>query len=380
MVSRRKHPYAEDINMMDGSSTPIGAPPGYKVDRQDTLNPSPWNVRHWSWKKWAGLLAAILIIIIIVVVAVVEVDKKNKYPNYSALTYTLADTCSLASYNLFCRFANDLLKSDSGTNFFDNFDYFTGFDPSSGFVHYVPAAQAQSLNLTFASSSSAVLRVDTSVTADSVPNASTGRFSVRLTSTKQYTDGLFIFDVIHTPIGCGTWPALWLSDPSNWPENGEIDVMEAVNVVGSAQNQMALHTSSGCSMGVKRKETGTVLSKSCVNSTDDNAGCGVDAGTATFGTSYNDNGGGVMAVELRSAGIRIWQFARSAIPSDVTSGSPNPSTWGEATADFPSTDCDIGSHFKNQSIITNIDLCGTWAGAPSVYSETCGSSSFVTPF
>lgn len=147
--------------------------------------------------------------------------------------------------------------------------------------------------------------------------------------------------------------------------------MEAVNVVGNAQNQMTLHTSSGCTMGVKRKETGKSLTTSCVNSTNDNAGCGVDAGTATFGTNFNSNGGGVMAMELRSAGIRIWQFARSNIPSDVTSGSPDPSTWGEATADFPSTDCDIGTHFKNQSIIANIDLCGTWAGTQSVYSETC---------
>lgn len=79
----------------------------------------------------------------------------------------------------------------------------------------------------------------------------------------------------------------------------------------------------------------------------------------------------MMAMELRTAGIRMWQFARSSIPSDVTSGSPDPSTWGEATADFPSTDCDIGSHFRNQSIIANIDLCGSWAGEQSVYSETC---------
>jgi hypothetical protein len=238
-------------------------------------------------------------------------------------------------------------------------------------VHYVPSEQAASLNLTYAGSSSAVLRVDTSVTNTSDPNASTGRFSVRITSKTQYTDGLFIFDVIHTPIGCGTWPALWMSDPSNWPANGEVDIMEAVNVVGSAENQVTLHTSPGCSMSVKRKETGKVLATSCVNSTNDNAGCGVDAGTDTFGTTYNDNGGGVMAMELRSAGIRVWQFARSAIPSDVTDGSPDPSTWGEATADFPATDCDIGTHFKNQSIIANIDLCGSWAGTQSVYSETC---------
>jgi hypothetical protein len=267
----------------------------------------------------------------------------------------------------------------SGTTFFDNFDYFTGYDPAQGFVHYVTAAQADDpqYNLTATTNSSAMLKVDTTVTADTVPNASTGRFSVRLQSKKQYASGLFIFDVIHTPIGCGTWPALWLSDPANWPTNGEIDVMEAVNVVSDAQNQMTLHTAAGCSMGVKRKESGKVLTTNCLNSTDSNAGCGVDAGTNTFGSTFNANGGGVAAMELRSEGIRMWQFPRSSIPTDITSLNPDPSTWGEATADFPNTDCDIATHFRNQSIIANIDLCGSWAGNPTVYGENCESSFYL---
>lgn len=267
-----------------------------------------------------------------------------------------------------------LTIADTGTTFFDNFDYYTGYDPASGFVHYVPAATAASYNLTYASASSAILRVDTSVTNETVPNASTGRFSVRITSKTQYgLDNLFVFDVKHTPVGCATWPALWMSDPSNWPTNGEIDIMEAVNVVGSTNNQMTLHTTKDCSMNVKRKETGKVLTSNCLNSTDDNAGCGVDSSTddSTFGGTFNSGGGGILAMELRAAGIRMWQFGRDAIPTDLSAGSPDPSVWGEATADFPSTDCDIGTHFRNQSIIANIDLCGTWAGATSIYSEHC---------
>jgi hypothetical protein len=147
--------------------------------------------------------------------------------------------------------------------------------------------------------------------------------------------------------------------------------MEAVNVLSTVPNQMTLHTSSGCSMDVKRKETGKSLSDSCVNTTNDNAGCGVDAGSTTFGADFNSAGGAILAMELRSAGIRVWQFGRSSIPSDIKSGSPDPSTWGEATADFPSTDCNIGNHFQSQSIIANIDLCGSWAGATNVFSENC---------
>lgn len=266
----------------------------------------------------------------------------------------------------------------SGTNFFDNFNYFTGYDPTQGFVHYVPAEAANDprYNLTFATSSSAILKVDTNVTAESDPNASTGRFSVRIESKKHYSSGLFIFDVIHTPTGCATWPALWLTDPSNWPANGEIDVMEAVNVVSDAQSQVTLHTSSGCSMNVKKKETGNSISTNCANRDGEDPGCGVEAGTKTFGSSFNANGGGVAATELRTDGIRVWHFPRSFIPADILSGKPDPSTWGTATADFPNSDCDIGSHFRNQSIIANIDLCGSWAGAPKVYGKDCKYTAF----
>ncbi|KAH6893280.1 concanavalin A-like lectin/glucanase domain-containing protein [Thelonectria olida] len=302
-----------------------------------------WNARYWRKRVWLGVVVAILGIVAIIIGVVVSVSQRSRYPNYTALSYKLVDTYS-------------------GESFFDQFNYFTGYDPSNGFVHYVPQTQAESLNLTYASSSTAVLRVDTSVGPGDNPDASTGRFSVRVESKTTYNNGLFIFDVKHTPYGCGTWPALWLTDRYSWPKHGEIDVMEATNN-GTDGNQMSLHTTSKCSMHVKRKQTGDALKKNCDYAKDDNAGCGVESDTDGYGTGFNDDGGGVMAMEWRDAGIRMWQFGRSDIPSDIENKSPDPSTWGTALADFPNTNCDIGSHFKNNSIIVNIDLCGDLTSA-----------------
>lgn len=77
----------------------------------------------------------------------------------------------------------------------------------------------------------------------------------------------------------------------------------------------------------------------------------------------------VYAVELRNAGIRIWSFLRGAIPGDITSGAPDPSAWDLPLADFPSTDCGVASHFRNLSIVANIDLCGQFAGMAVHYTQ-----------
>ncbi|KOS19579.1 putative glycosidase [Escovopsis weberi] len=316
-------------------------------DRGRGLLFSKFGRKPWGRRVWIGLAACGLLLIIIIIAAVVGTRHKNRYPNYSGLKYKLAETYQ-------------------GEGFFDKFNYFTGYDPSQGFVHYVPAAQAREMNLTFASPSAAVLRVDTSVGPWSVPDASTGRFSVRVESKSTYDRGLFIFDVRHAPLGCGAWPALWLTDASRWPHHGEIDVMEATNHAAGG-NLVTLHTGPGCSMaGVRRKQSDVALQADCDAAVNDNTGCGVRSGPDSFGGGFNAAGGAVLALEWRDAGIRLWQFARGAEPPDLAGQAPDPSSWGIAAADFPSTDCDISSHFRNNSIVLNIDLCGplvygTWA-------------------
>lgn len=211
----------------------------------------------------------IAIIVAVVVGAVVGTKDSNSssYPDYYPLNYTINERMN-------------------GTTFFDHFDYFDKADPSSGNVVYLSSAQAAYSNLTYAGENSAILRVDDTSTGI------TDRNSIRITSKNQWNNGLFVFDVIHSPYGCGTWPAVWLSDPNNWPEHGEIDVIEAVEQ-GNKGNQMTLHTSKGCTMKTKRKETGTVHSTNCWNSTNENEGCGVFGPKSSYGAALNEAGGAV---------------------------------------------------------------------------------------
>ncbi|EAW10763.1 glycoside hydrolase family 16 protein [Aspergillus clavatus NRRL 1] len=269
----------------------------------------------------------------------------SQYPDYGHIDYVLVDEFSRHP-------------------FFDNFWYFTDEDPTLGFVEYVNQTTAETMSLTQATESSVIIRVD-----NKTSHAPRGRKSVRLESRKTYHSGLFLFDIIHTPYGCGTWPALWLADTYNWPLNGEIDVLETTNG-GTEGNTVTLHTTQGCSVKGRRKQTGKALHSTC-DDQHGTVGCDVQAPPATYGPEFNENGGGVYAVELQHAGIRVWMFPRSSIPEDLVKPhySPDPSSWGTPLADFPSTNCFTPQYFRNQSIIINIDLCGEMGAQPEVYSD-----------
>jgi hypothetical protein len=77
-----------------------GPPPAYNTNGvQEDRDPRWFDVRYWSKKALIlSALAVVIVIVIIIAVSVVEV-KKNAYPDYSQLNYTLVDQCmaSLAS-------------------------------------------------------------------------------------------------------------------------------------------------------------------------------------------------------------------------------------------------------------------------------------------
>ncbi|KAL9109743.1 MAG: hypothetical protein Q9227_005612 [Pyrenula ochraceoflavens] len=240
----------------------------------------------------------------------------------------------------------------SGSTFFDDFDFFTGHDPTNGFVDYQSRSDATSRGLIQATDGApALMSVDDSNVYDSNINTydasyASGRPSVRITSKKSWTHALIIADIAHMPGGiCGTWPAFWTVG-GNWPNNGEIDIVEGVN--SASDNLMSLHTSSNCS-------------------NDD---------SQSYGQQFNDQKGGVFAMEWTSDYIRVWSFAAGGVPPDITAGtSPDPTGWGIPKANFQGA-CSIDDHFRNHKIVFDTTFCGDWSGDASVWSSDsqCGTA------
>ncbi|KIJ53313.1 glycoside hydrolase family 16 protein [Sphaerobolus stellatus SS14] len=191
------------------------------------------------------------------------------------------------------------------------------------------------------------------------------RPSVRISSQQTIDYGLLILDAVHLPYGPGTWPAFWLvGADGNWPTSGEIDIYEGVG--NSVQNTVSYHTSSGCSYETSADQTGilSAISTNCNALQNNDEACGnIDPSTTSFGSGANSVGGGVYAVEWTSSFIKTWHFNRNSVPSDITSGAPNPGSWGTPVTDLTNANCNIDSHFGPQNIVFNIELCGTWEGA-----------------
>ncbi|KIK89907.1 glycoside hydrolase family 16 protein [Paxillus rubicundulus Ve08.2h10] len=260
----------------------------------------------------------------------------------------------------------------AGEDFYNSFNFEAIADPTHGRVNYVDQETAVNLGLTFAIDDTFFLRADdTTVLSASGP----GRNSVRIRSNKKYTTHVAVFDILHMPQGCGTWPAVWETNESNWPQRGEVDILEGVNDV--IPNQSALHASPNCSIpatGVN--QLGTTISTNCDATVNYNQGCVVDFSEDgnSFGPNFNRIGGGWYAMERTNDYISVWFWERGdrSAPYDVISGAPhiNTSKWGTPSAYFPNTDCDLASHFGPNNIIINLTFCGDRAGNSDVYTAS----------
>lgn len=248
-----------------------------------------------------------------------------------------------------------LVENWHGKNFLDFFNFYTGDDPTNGFVNYVDQNSAESSGLVKTLDSGSVyIGVDHE---KSISASAKGRDSVRIGSKKYYDQSLVIADIAHMPGSvCGSWPAFW-SVGKEWPGDGEIDIIEGVNL--QDHNEIVMHTAGTCSI------TDSGMSGS-VNAT----GCGEDLGTVgcviegeqgSYGTSFNKQGGGVYAMEWTEEHVKIWFFPRAKIPKSITSGDPDVSQFGTPMA-LVQDGCDVANSFKSQSFVFDVTFCGDWAG------------------
>ncbi|KAF7969434.1 hypothetical protein HWV62_27323 [Athelia sp. TMB] len=134
--------------------------------------------------------------------------------------------------------AYELVQDYSGQTFFEGWDWYGNYDNTTlGDVWWLNETQATSQGLAYINSANnAIIKVDNS----SNVAFNQKRNTVRITSQATYDIGsLWMIDLLHIPYGCSVWPAFWTFGP-NWPEDGEIDIIEAVNLMDN--NQMALPT------------------------------------------------------------------------------------------------------------------------------------------
>ncbi|KAJ3396133.1 hypothetical protein HDU92_004002 [Lobulomyces angularis] len=242
-------------------------------------------------------------------------------------------------------------------NLVDHFDFFTGADPTHGFVKYVDRDTAFREGLVKNEGGRFILKSDTGEIAFN------GRKSVRIESKQAFNRRtLIMLDLDHMPTGCGTWPAFWMFGP-NWPNSGEVDIIEGVNQ--QEKNLYTLHTSDGC-MQNGEGQTSKLITPNCyVNAPGqfDNQGCAMESNTnLSFGKGFNQNKGGVFATLWVDDAIKIWFFPRGSIPGDILNGNLNVDSWGAPSANFKTEGNCSPNKFRDMKIIFNLTFCGDWAG------------------
>ncbi|CDM34319.1 CAZyme family GH16 [Penicillium roqueforti] len=249
-----------------------------------------------------------------------------------------------------------LVETWQGNNFLDYFNFHVGSDPTNGFVNYLDKETAESSGLVKVTDTGSVyLGVDHATKLN--PNGNTGRDSVRIGSKKYYDQSLVIADIAHMPGSvCGTWPAFW-SVGKNWPADGEIDIIEGVNL--QDYNEIVMHTAGTCSL-TDTDMTGSVNATGCGEDIG-TIGCKVEGQEGSYGTSFNKQNGGVYSLQWTDDFLKIWYFPRSSIPASITSGNPDVTEFGTPMAVVQES-CDVANSFKAQSFVFDVTFCGDWAG------------------
>lgn len=281
-------------------------------------------------------------------------------PSFSRTAWALLSAVQLAAAATYT-----LQDNYDKTNFFDSFEFFSDPDPTQGFVQYQDASSAKSQGLAGYNQEAIYLGTD-----HTMMNPASGRASTRVYSQKTYTQMLMLADVVHMPVGCGTWPALW-SFGGDWPSKGEIDIIEGVN--SQSANEITLHTNGTCTMAEGNAAASTKFSATTdCSAGDGSTGCPqTTTSTSTFGKGLNAAGGAIYAMLWDNESISVYLFPRNSTEANALSSSTSTvdtSSFGTPLATFVGgSGCDISERFMEHVITINTAFCGSWAGSDEVW-------------
>lgn len=285
------------------------------------------------------------------------------FSTWAACVPLLLSAAAVAQYNL--------VKEYAGERFFDDWTFYGNIDNlTNGDVTFLNNVDAFHNNIAFVSDAgNAIMKVDNSTHLQ----FNQKRDSIRISTKDQFTVGsVWVADIIHLPYGCSVWGAFWSSAPT-WPLGGEIDTFEAVNQ--DPYGHMGLHTNPGCTHSPDAVQSSTLInSTDCSIQANNNQGCIVsNPDPASYGEAFAKAGGGVYVTEFAIDGISIWVFNRTSIPSSLegNASSIDTSTLGIPVANWPADNCSVNEFFQPQELVFDITLCGDYAGAASVFFETC---------
>lgn len=360
------------------------------ADLSDTSSPS----KGYGNSSITDSKCFLPLVVTTAVIAMAALGGHHQYNNNSYKNDSIESLSHVGPYKV--------KEHQKGEGFFSFYDFYEGPDipGSGGFNDYVSMDTARDIGILNVTS-------DGSVYMGSVSTGSEKKYrrqAIRLEGKTRFDRGLFVIDLDHMPAGCGVWPAFWLSDDEDWPNGGEIDIVEGINY--QSRIKTALHTSDQCSMynqvpsyaysgfwekstGLYDRFTGIQDNESVVNSDNcfagaphqwPNQGCVlVSDEDDTLGVPLNKKGGGVVALEWdpENGYIRSWAFTpHNTVPQNLaqaiaTAGEdeknrvePNTEEWGLPFSYFAigeGTNCD-SNHFKQQRLIINLAFCGSVAG------------------
>lgn len=259
-----------------------------------------------------------------------------------------------------------------GNNFFDDFEWIWE-DHNHGASHYMGSKEeAEENGVIQTYDSHAILR--TGRLSTYTYKRTTGKIGTK----KAWKYFLATMRFSHVPWGCGVWPAFFsLGQGADWPEGGEMDILEYVNDNGPAMT--SFHTSKECKLDEievnkykpmkdeNRKQNGGVnyncLTKYCA--TCKSLGCAPNARPILNGQQWAKRPG-VIAMERTPAFAKIFFIPEWELPNTLTEDKPDPENWDQwLISYYPFADSpgcpDAENIMAPQQLILNIGFCGDWA-------------------